>query len=235
MIDGITQLDGVWRGRVNNAAFYCTVNGEGAVEDGFYLFALTGSRVFQPAVDDTKWKVIPTHGNGNDKNIRGVGATAVIGKLIYLLGGEAKNAATTAERTSALVDVFDTTSKTFSEGVPMTAGRIGHSAASYDGKIYIFGGRSAAGVILSRVEAFDPSTGSWSTKTPMPEAWEHMSCGPMPVFASGTVLIPFGYKTPSAGGIITSFEYDTKNDSWREGPQPTLKVGKYTVVQGPLK
>lgn len=54
-------------------------------------------------------------------------------------------------------------------------------------QVYIFGGRSAANAVLNTVEEFDPSTGQWSLKTSMPEAWEMMSSGPMPVFADGTV------------------------------------------------
>ena len=29
--------------------------------------------------------------------------------------------------------------------------------------------------------------------------------------------------------------YDTKADSWQEGPAPVLKEGKYVVVQGSLE
>ena len=168
-IEGTTQFDGVWIGRVSNPVFYCTVNGVGAAEDGFYVFYLTGSAVYQPAVDDTKWKMLPVHGNGNGRNIRSAGATAVVGSKVYLIGGLAKSASTDTKY-SVLVDVFDTSAGKFSAGVPMTTGRIGHSAAAYDGKIYVFGGRSAANVVLSVVESFDIATKKWSTKTPMPEA-----------------------------------------------------------------
>jgi len=233
-ITGTTQFNGDWIGYVSNPVFYCTINGVGTAEDGFYIFYLTGSAVYQPLVDETQWKPLPVHGNGNSRNIRSDGATAVIGSKIYLLGGNAKGADTAAGKFSAVVDLFDTSTKTFSAGVPMTAGRVGHAAASYDGKIFVFGGRSAAKVPQTLVEMFDPEAQAWSTKTPMPEAWEYMSTGPMPVFPSGTVLIPYAEKSASTG-IIASLEYDTKADSWQEGPAPVLKEGKYVVVQGSLE
>ena len=94
----------------------------------------------------------------------------MVASKIYLLGGHAKAASTAEARYSALVDVFDTSKGKFSAGVPMTAGRIGHSAASYAGVIYVFGGRSVTGVMLPLVEAFDTSSGKWVKKTPMPAA-----------------------------------------------------------------
>jgi len=117
----------------------------------------------------------------------------------------------------------------------MTAGRIGHAAASYDGKVFVFGGRSVSNVPQALVEMFDPATKKWTARTPMPEAWEYMSTGPMPVFASGTVLIPYAFKPSTTTGIVASLEYDTKNDEWKEGPAPVLKKGKYVVVQGALE
>ena len=45
-IKGTTQFDGVWIGRVSNPVFYCTINGVGTAEDGFYIFYLSGSAVY---------------------------------------------------------------------------------------------------------------------------------------------------------------------------------------------
>lgn len=60
-----------------------------------------------------------------------------------------------------------------------------------------------------------------------------MGTGPLPVFANGVVLIPYAAKSASTG-IVASLEYDAKADSWKEGPVPVLKVGRYAVVQGAL-
>jgi len=58
-IVGTTQFGSTWIGRVENPVFYATVNGVGNSEDGFYIFYLTGSAVYQPAVDTTKWRPLP--------------------------------------------------------------------------------------------------------------------------------------------------------------------------------
>lgn len=161
---------------------------------------------------------------------RNFGATAVIGKLIYLLGGWANNAQGTA-RISSVVNVFNTTSRTMSVGVPMTAGRYRHAAASFNNKLYIFGGRSADNLVLNTVEEFDPATGRWAQKAQMPEAWELMSTGPMPVYANGEVLIPFSRKNQGTG-LVSSLRYSVRDNQWQEAPVPPLQVGVYAVVQG---
>ena len=73
---------------------------------------------------------MPSHGHADARDVRSDGATAVVGNQIYLLGGNAKAAATAGERFSAVVDIFDTSAGKWSTGTSMTAGRMGHSAAS---------------------------------------------------------------------------------------------------------
>jgi N-acetylneuraminic acid mutarotase len=193
----------------------------GDAEDGFYIFGRASSAVFKP--DANKWTVFETHVSNNPRTN---GATAVVGKNIYLLGGLAGR--TVSDR----VDIFDASSGKFSQGVSLTSPRADHSAAAYDGKIYIFGGSAKVGVAMSTVEMFDPSSGKWSTKAPMLEAWAEMCTGPLPVFANGAVMIPHSYRNNKE--YLGSLEYDTVTDQWKRGPQMVRPVGRYVALIGTL-
>jgi N-acetylneuraminic acid mutarotase len=151
-----------------------------------YVFGTTAASVFQPAVDTSRWTSLTPFPTVLQ---RFFGATAIVNEMIYCIGGLAPRAPSSG-RISNIVNIFNTTSRTWSTGVPMTSGRQGHAASSYNGKVYVFGGRTAANIVLRTVEEFDPVTGQWTTKAPMPEAWDYMSTGAMPAYNDGTVDRP---------------------------------------------
>eukprot|EP00040_Diaphanoeca_grandis_P039871 m.260414 g.260414 ORF g.260414 m.260414 type:complete len:582 (+) comp39860_c0_seq1:108-1853(+) len=204
--------------------FYATVNGVGTKEDGFYILSTTGSAVYKPK--DDAWTRLPLHSDqGGDASLRCSGATAVIGNKIYVFGGVAKTSY------SDEVDIFDTTKRTWSEGVAMTSKRMGMAAAVYNKKIYLIGGE-LNGIYLDLVEEFDPATSGWTTKKSMIEPWSMMTTGPLPVFADGSVVIPHAYRR---GNLRTSVVYDAKKNTWREGQSPPLMGGRYAIVIGSLE
>lgn len=205
--------------------FYATINGEGDREDGFYVFGRNDAAVYQPAIDESQWtRFAPLTG---DQQPRMYGATAVIGKLIYCIGGR-----TTTNTNSDRVDIFNTTSRTWIEGPAMPETRWGHSAAAYGGKIYIFGGRLGTGDVSPSVKELDPATGQWASKTDMPEAWQQMSTGPMPTYANGEVVIPHAYKPNT--GVSTALKYNVRADSWEAGPSVAVRNGRYAVAFGTM-
>lgn len=204
-------------------SFYATINGEGSTEDGFYIFGLDTAAVFQPAVDDTQWTRFAAL-SGNQEPRR-YGATAVIGKLIYCIGGR-----TQTNAVSDRIDVFNTTSRTWNTGPTLPDPRWGHSAAAYDGKIYVFGGRLGNGPVSNSVQELNPGTAQWVDKAEMPEAWEGMSTGPMPTYGNGEVIIPHAYKPNS--GVATALKYSIRADSWEAGPSIAYRAGRYAVAFG---
>ena len=54
-------------------------------------------------------------------------------------------------------------SQEWSNGPFLNVARAGASALTWNGKIYIFGGKSFNNKILNSVEVFDPDSGSWDT------------------------------------------------------------------------
>ena len=98
-----------------------------------------------------------------------------------------------ADRFSDRVSIFDTSSKKWSRGVPMTSGRQKHAAAAYGGKIYVFGGINSDNMLLTTVEIFDPLNGKWSEGAKMDDPWNDITTGPLPVYADGSILLPYAY------------------------------------------
>jgi N-acetylneuraminic acid mutarotase len=94
---------------------------------------------------------------------RSSGAAAVIGDLIYVAGGRPPRGQDFA--------VYDTVSNQWTTLPNMPAGRNHLAAAAIDGRVYVVGGRLGAGfatAMTNVLEVFDPGTGLWSTRAPMP-------------------------------------------------------------------
>jgi N-acetylneuraminic acid mutarotase len=95
-------------------------------------------------------------------------AAAVNGK-IYAIGG-------TVNQTGNIlstVEVYDPSANSWSTAASMPTARFGLAAAVVNGKIYAIGGQglySGSPVNLSTVEAYDPSTNTWTTAPSMPTA-----------------------------------------------------------------
>ena len=202
-------------------SFHATLNGVSEKADGFYIFSRSASAVFKP--DENKWTHFPMH---SESNPRSRGATVVIKDKIYLLGGYVDGTRTVTDQ----VDVFDAASGKFAAGVAMASARMDHGAATYGGKIYVFGGSAVMNTAIDTVEMFDPSSGKWYSKTKMPSAWAEMTNGQLPVFANGEVMIPYSYRNDRS--VATSLKYDTVNDEWNEGPKMIRPVGRYVVLMG---
>ena len=82
------------------------------------------------------------------------------GKL-YLLGGYPAS-----RQTSRTVQVYDIASDSWTLGPQLPMPNNHGMAASVNGKIYLIGGFH--GAYLSRVDAFDPATKTWTSKAPYP-------------------------------------------------------------------
>lgn len=94
---------------------------------------------------------------------RGGGGGAVIEGKIYVVGGRPPHGSEFA--------VYDPATNTWKilPDLPTQRNHIG--VAAIDGKIYVVGGRFEAGFEsekTDRVEVFDPLTGQWSTRAPLP-------------------------------------------------------------------
>jgi len=193
---------------------------------------------FNPATDS--WKPLaPLPGK------RGAAVAAEVGGKIYVIGG-----ATTMEgskdpfftafgpaRVLGTNDVYDPATNTWESRNPMSVPRNHAFSGAVNGKIYVIGGRTGHGFILSAtntdvVEEYDPASNMWSIpKERMPTA---RSGG-----ASGTD----GRRIYVAGGEVTTTElvaafraveaYDPATNTWMTLPSmPMPRHGMAGAVIG---
>jgi hypothetical protein len=102
------------------------------------------------------------------------------------------------------------------------------STSVVDGIIYAIGGCTVNqyGMALSTVEAYDPATDTWTTKSDMP--------GPKDGFSTCVVdsiiyAIGGGFNHPTGTALSTVFAYDPKTDTWTENDDmPTPRMGLST-------
>jgi N-acetylneuraminic acid mutarotase len=152
---------------------------------------------------------------------------AAKGNFIYLFGGQ-----NTSNAVSNLVQIYNSQTNTWSIGAPMPAGLMqGQAITSYNGKIYLFGGRTAAsGGLSDLVRVYNPDNNTWTTAAPM--------MIPKAQFAAvlnndGRIYIVGGRGSyqPNVGPFFHSVEiYNPSNNTWDWGPDLPSAVGGTTLV-----
>jgi N-acetylneuraminic acid mutarotase len=154
-------------------------------------------------------------------------SAAVSGNLVYLFGGQTSSGAA-----SNSVQIYNTQTNTWSTGASMpTALMQAQAVRSYNSKIYLFGGRTAAsGGLSDAVHIYNPSTNSWSAGAAMPI--------PKAQFATvlnndGRIYVIGGRGSylPNQGPFFQTVEiYDPKSNSWSEGPALPSPLGGLAAV-----
>lgn len=97
----------------------------------------------------------------------------------------------------------------------LSTGRWMHSATTFDGKIFVFGGaQSLSDPVLNSVEVYDPKSNTWSDCSNMPTARSHLTTSMIDgkIYAIGGTSGP-----PSWPGLSTVEIYDPLTDSWTKG------------------
>lgn len=134
---------------------------------------------------------------------RSAGAAAVIGPLIYVAGGRPPQGQDFA--------VYDVMANRWTTLPNLPTPRNHVAAAAIDGKIYVAGGRFGAGFgseITDVLEVYDPATGLWSTRAPMPTK----RSGVNGIAVDGCFFV-FGGEGPD--GIFEQMEmYVASSDRW---------------------
>jgi len=168
-------------------------------------------------------------------------ATGTDGK-IYAIGGVDSLASTNAVGT---VEAYDPATNSWSTKAPMPTARAGLEAATGpDGKIYAIGGvdnpgsysgqSTLNGDIVGTVEAYDPTTNSWTTKASMPTARYFLAAATGP---DGKIYTIGGLDSGSASvgtiagqgvGTSTVEAYDSTTNSWSAAPAPLTVSVKLT-------
>ncbi len=89
-----------------------------------------------------------------------------------------------------------------------------------NGKLYVAGGRNAAGTAVATLHVYDPATNTWSTKAPMPSA-RFWAAGQV---INGKLYVLGG--TNAAGAVLaTTLVYDPAANQWTtNAAMPTART-----------
>ncbi|KAL1435969.1 hypothetical protein MTO96_010731 [Rhipicephalus appendiculatus] len=146
--------------------------------------------------------------------LRAFFGVAVLGEYVYCIGGSPNGLVTldTAEKYDAVTDTWRTVGR-------MNQPRLGASAASCAGRVYIVGGMSTDGPLRS-AEAYDPETDKWTMIAPMKS--ERLFHG----------LVSYRNKIYVIGGLSRKYSevYDPKSGKWSKGSKTKTFTDKVVAV-----
>lgn len=183
-------------------------------------------------VEAAQWRALP------DLPVaRGEHVSAAVDGRIYVIGGRVGGTPSAASygehRDTSRVDVFDPESQTWSRGIDAPSARNSAASAVIDGRIYVVGGRqylqqpdgSAVNVNSAALEVFDPASGLWSVRAPMPQA-----AGGLAAAAVDGKLYVFGGEqwTPTKEVFAEGWVYDPATDEW--AALPALNVPRHGLA-----
>jgi glucose/arabinose dehydrogenase len=201
------------------------------VNDKLYAFggstapfsgAVANASVFDPASSSwTSLAPMPT--------ARGGATAQVLGGKIYVAGGMDVNGASVA-----IVEIFDPATNSWTSGPSMGTARDNPGSAVLDGDFYVFGGRtrlangSEVDGTLASVERFDPATGTWAARAPMPTGRRTMMVGTL----RGRAQVMGGERTSAGGTFPQNEEYDPTSDTWRA--LTPMQPGRHGAAAGTI-
>lgn len=147
---------------------------------------------------------------------------AALGDDIYVFGGLDADT-----KPTAFSAVLDTGTGRWQNLPPLPTARYAHTVTEHEGKIYVVGGESVAGVV-PETEVFDPATGRWSAGADLPDPrGSHDAVStPEGLFVLGGWL--------DGGPTDLVQRYDPSSDSWTTEaamPEPVSRAGA-TALDG---
>lgn len=173
---------------------------------------------------------------------RAEGVVAAVSGKIHVIGGRVRASAQASHFNdhddTTLHEMFDPATGRWSRAAAAPTARNSAASAVIDGKIYVVGGRQAIRqadgslrqVNVATLEVFDPATGEWATRAPMPQAQ-----GGLAAAAHAGRLFVFGGEqwVPKQKVFSESWVYDPAADRWSALPAlPTPRHGLGAATVG---
>jgi non-specific serine/threonine protein kinase len=151
---------------------------------------------------------------------RAATAAAVVGDKVFVIGGTTARHDHGSLPGSGTVEVFDTTSGSWTTAPDMPTPRHHHAAVAVGKVIVVAGGRDGPLFSIAAVERLDTTTGRWSEAHPLPLAVGALSAAAV----DGQVVVSGG--GDDAGGWVTPATWALRADgSWRR--LPDLAVARH--------
>lgn len=148
---------------------------------------------------------------------------------IYVVGGASTETSAFLYKTAL---VYDRSSGEWTQ-IPLNKnkGRRVHCSCVVDGKLFVIGGSDTTintnTAVLATMDMFDPNTGVWVSKDPMPTKRSHIACASM----DGKIYVMGGFhSTNDLNGVKTLEMYDTQNNTWSTLPDMPTKRGAHSAV-----
>ena len=173
---------------------------------------------------------------------RAEGVVAASGDRIYFIGGRMPTSAgarhISEHADTSRAEALDLRSGRWERIADAPSARNSAAGAVIGGKIYVVGGRQMVAqadgrsrpVNVATLEVYDPATGRWETRAPMP-----LAQGGLAAAAHGGKLYVFGGEqfVPQARVFGESWVYDPALDRWSALPaMPTPRHGHGAAVVG---
>lgn len=144
----------------------------------------------------------------------------IVGGRLYAVSGAPRSWPNEYVDANDEVEVLDIATQRWTFGPPLPVARHHLGYATYDGAIYIVGGRNASDFAIARVDRLDPRTNRWESVAPLPQGVEAPLVASTRrgfVVAGGADLEDWesdarGWVTPAA------WAYDGGRDRWRRLP-----------------
>jgi N-acetylneuraminic acid mutarotase len=150
-------------------------------------------------------------------------ANEINGK-IYIVGG--LNTEAGAFPTTALV--YDRSSRGWTQ-IPLINGepQVMHTSCVVDGKLYIVGGYTFNSNTFAKMVMFDPNTGEWEPKAPMPTPRYNLSCAAI----DGKIYVVGGMEEMGYVQLKKMEVYDIATDTWTQlTDMPTGRWGLRAIA-----
>lgn len=145
---------------------------------------------------------------------------AAAGRKIYVAGGYTDPGFTAHAQTYE----FDSDLSVWTRRADMPTARGAGAAASYDGKLYIFGGERN-GITVNDAAVYDPIANTWTTITPMPTARNHHGAA----LARGRIYVVGG----RPGNLSDNESFDPATETWTiKARLPTGRSGIAVAAAG---
>ncbi len=156
------------------------------------------------AIMDSRWMMpTPVHNSGG----------AAIGTKIYVVGGY-----DALSQNLDTLQIFDTTTHTWSNGKDAPSVLYGPAVVAYGGKVYVFGG--GGGGSSTNAYAYDPGTDAWTTLANMPQ--NTIFAAAAPIGTTGKILVMGGGWSGSEQSVVQ--QYDVAANTWLTAPDiPNMK------------
>ena len=156
-------------------------------------------------------------------------AIGVVNGVLYAVGGLANGSFVNT------VEAYDPTTDRWTTKAPMPTPRAHSAVGVVNGILYVVGGcltGPCSQQALGTVEAYDPTSNTWTTKAPMPTPRAALGIGVV-----NGVLYAVGGFTNGAHHLNTVEAYDQTTDTWStKSPMPTPRdlFGAVGVLNGVL-